>query len=86
MTNDPPVASGAKRTPDDVSLVGYNDSEALDHLNPPLTSLVYPGMEVGLEAGELALKLIAQGSSGADAHLCPVELRARASTAAPQRR
>ena len=70
--------------PDHVSLVGYNDSEALNHLNPPLTSLVYPGMELGLEAGELALKLIADRGSGEREHLCPAELRARASTAAPR--
>ena len=71
--------------PGHVSLVGYNDSEALEHLNPPLTSLVFPGTEVGLEAGELALKLIADGGSGAGGHLCPPELRARISTAAPRR-
>ncbi len=70
--------------PEHVSLVGYNDSEALEHLNPPLTSLVYPGMEVGLEAGELALKLIADRNYDTGDHLCPTELRARASTAAPR--
>ena len=70
--------------PGHISLVGYNDSEALEYLNPPLTSLVYPGMEMGLETGELALEIIADRYSGPDEHLCPTELRARASTAPPR--
>lgn len=45
--------------PRDVSLVGYNDSPTIDQVDPPLTSVAYPGAEVGQAAGRLALRLIA---------------------------
>ncbi len=46
--------------PSDVSLVGYNNSPAMDQVDPPLTSVAYPGIEVGQAAGALALQLIAR--------------------------
>ena len=70
--------------PGQVSLVGYNDSEAMEHLNPSLTSLVYPGMAVGLEAGELALQLIADHSCGNSGALFGAELKVRDSTGPPR--
>ena len=44
--------------PRDVSLVGYNNSPTIDQVDPPLTSVAYPGTEVGQAAGSLALQLI----------------------------
>ena len=46
--------------PRDMSLVGYNDSPTIDQVDPPLTSVAYPGAEVGHAAGSLALQLIAR--------------------------
>ncbi len=44
--------------PGDISLVGYNNSPAMDQVDPPLTSVAYPGIEIGQSAGALALQLI----------------------------
>ena len=70
--------------PGQVSLVGYNDSEGTEHLNPSLTSLVYPGMAVGLAAAELALQLIADRGRGDVGALFPAELQVRNSTGPPR--
>ena len=31
--------------PDDVSVVGYNDSPLIDHINPPLTTVRLPSFQ-----------------------------------------
>ncbi len=71
--------------PRDVSIIGYNDSLGIDQVDPPLTSVVYPGVEVGRRAGELAMR-IAHGQRPADSGvLITSELRIRRSTARPRR-
>lgn len=47
------------RVPDDVSLVGYNDLPMVGHVDPPLTTVRYTGLEVGRLAGEMVHRLIA---------------------------
>lgn len=69
--------------PGQVSLVGYNDSVGMEHLNPSLTSLVYPGLAIGLAAGELAVRLVADRRRGDGGALFPAELKVRDSTAPP---
>ncbi len=71
--------------PGDISIIGYNDSLGMDHVDPPLTTVAYPGIEVGRAAGELALT-VARGDSLPKAGvLIRSELRIRQSTAAPRR-
>jgi LacI family transcriptional regulator len=69
--------------PDDVSLVGYNDSPTIDQVDPPLTSVAYPGAEVGHAAGRLALQLIARTDRAVPSAVFQPTLLVRASTAAP---
>lgn len=59
------------RVPEDVSLVGYNDLPMVGHLSPPLTTVRYPSLEVGKQAGEMILRLLA-GESPEDVCLDPV--------------
>ncbi|HLU30828.1 MAG TPA: LacI family DNA-binding transcriptional regulator [Acidimicrobiia bacterium] len=44
--------------PDDVSLVGYNDTPMTDLVAPPLTTVHYPSREVGVAAGQVAIALL----------------------------
>lgn len=46
------------RVPDDVSVVGYNDLPVIGFVDPPLTTVRYPGWEVGRAAGEMAQRLV----------------------------
>jgi LacI family transcriptional regulator len=70
--------------PGQVSLVGYNDSMGMEHLNPSLTSLVYPGLAIGEAAGELAVQLVGDRGDGDGGALLPAKLQVRDSTAPPR--
>jgi LacI family transcriptional regulator len=70
--------------PRDVSLVGYNDSPVIDQVDPPLTSVAYPGAEVGEAAGNLALQLIARSDRRVPSAVFQPTLLVRASTSPPE--
>ena len=72
--------------PRDVSLVGYNDSPAMDQVNPPLTSVAYPGIEVGQAAGALALQLIVRNDRPVPGAVFQPTIVVRESTAPPAAR
>ena len=46
------------RCPEDVSVLGYNDSPLVDHFNPPLSTIRLPSAEIGRFAAEVAIDLI----------------------------
>ncbi len=73
-------ALGARgvRVPDDVSLVGYNNLPLVGRLTPPLTTILYPSLEVGRAAGELIIELL--GGEMVKTHDLEPELIARGST------
>jgi LacI family transcriptional regulator len=66
------------RVPGIVSLVGYNDLPMVGQIDPPLTTVLYPSLEVGKMAGEMVRQVLA-GERPADHTLDPV-LVVRAST------
>lgn len=41
--------------PGDISIVGYNDSPLVDHLDPPLSTVRLPGFEIGQHSARLAM-------------------------------
>ncbi|MDW3177990.1 MAG: LacI family DNA-binding transcriptional regulator [Acidimicrobiia bacterium] len=57
--------------PDDISIVAYNNSPMIDQVDPPLTSVVYPGIEVGRAAGDVSLHLISQPEDRAAGAIFP---------------
>lgn len=46
------------RIPEDVAIVGFTNIGVADLLNPPLTSVVQPAMDMGQQATELLIRLI----------------------------
>jgi len=70
--------------PRDVSLVGYNNSPTIDQVDPPLTSVAYPGIEVGQAAGLLALQLIARTDRPIAGAVFQPTIVVRESTAPPR--
>ncbi|WP_308405671.1 LacI family DNA-binding transcriptional regulator [Streptomyces tardus] len=84
------MASGARlalreagrRVPDDVALVGFDDSAVARHLDPPLTSVRQPVELMGREMTGLLLDQIAgrTGESEARRRLLPTELVPRGSS------
>jgi LacI family transcriptional regulator len=49
------LREGGLRTPEDVSVVGYNDDTLAQDLNPPLTTVAIPAYELGRTSVRLAL-------------------------------
>jgi LacI family transcriptional regulator len=72
------------RIPDDVSVIGYDDREIASFLRPPLTTVLLPHFEMGVQAAEMLLDgtLRAGGRQPQVKVECP--LVPRASVAAPR--
>ncbi len=68
------------RIPQDVSLVGFDDVEADLMLDPPLTTIHVPKVELGAEALRLMINLLKNKKSFPKKILVPVELIIREST------
>jgi len=78
------IADLGLRCPEDISVVGYNDSPMTGHLAPPLTTVRVPTAELGARAGRLVTALLAGTDPHIDDPLHP-ELVVRRSTAGPSR-
>lgn len=92
FTHNDVLAMGAMRAihdaglavPDDISVVGYDDTITATYLNPALTTVKFPIAEMGRRAGQIILKLAQnEGNLPAQTITLPVELIVRASTAPP---
>jgi LacI family transcriptional regulator len=69
--------------PDDVSVVGFNDTPFMDKLQPPLTTVRIPHYEIGAEAARLLLDALRAPERHARSVLLPLSLIVRQSTAPP---
>ena len=73
------------RVPEDLSVVGFNDTETARLLSPPLTTVRQPLREMGRVALRTALRLAAGETLDAHHVELATELVVRSSTAAPPR-
>lgn len=71
------------RVPQDVSVVGFDDIELVDHITPALTTIRQPRRAIGETAARVMVALIAGDDPEPRDTVLPVELIERASTAAP---
>ncbi len=68
--------------PDQMSVVGFDDSPFAELLDPPLTTIAQPTSELGTTAAELLLDRVVRGYAGAARTVVlPPELRVRSSVA-----
>ncbi|HEY3411750.1 MAG TPA: LacI family DNA-binding transcriptional regulator [Armatimonadota bacterium] len=68
------------RVPDDVALVGFNDSLFCPHTDPPLSSVSVNVNEIGAKAADLLIQRIEKKDTPPCQLLVPCELVARASS------
>lgn len=68
------------KVPKDISLIGFDDVEADLMLNPPLTTIRVPKIEMGIEALKLLVNILNNKKSLLKKILIPVELIEREST------
>jgi LacI family transcriptional regulator len=79
------ILDAGLRVPDDISIVGHDDTSIIGYLNPRLTTIKFPVMEMARRAGQIILELVQQpGSLPAQTIILPVELVIRDSTAPPK--
>jgi LacI family transcriptional regulator len=70
--------------PDDISVVGHDDTASIAYLNPPLTTVKFPVMEMGRRAGQIIIESIERPDSLPKQTITlPVQLVVRGSTAPP---
>lgn len=72
------------RCPKDLSVVGFNDMPLAGRLQPPLTTVNVPELELGRLAAECLLAAIADPGRSPQRTVVPVSLVVRASTAPPR--
>lgn len=70
------------RIPEDVSIVGFDDTPMAARMWPPMTTVRLPIREMGREAAEALLRAVEDRGGGANRSFSP-ELMVRESTAAP---
>jgi LacI family transcriptional regulator, galactose operon repressor len=66
--------------PKDISIIGFDDVEADLSMDPPLTTIRVPKVEMGMEAIKLMTEILRQKQTGSRKILVPVELIVRSST------
>ncbi|HVL08985.1 MAG TPA: LacI family DNA-binding transcriptional regulator [Burkholderiaceae bacterium] len=69
------------RIPRDVSVIGFNDSEFSPFVDPPLTTIRFPSIEIGTAAAETLLAAIEGATQMPQARMLPTTLVQRSSTA-----
>lgn len=71
------------RCPSDISIIGHNDMPLVDMIDPPMTTVRIGQVELGREAGDAVLKVLA-GMASPTHVMMPSSLVVRQSTAPPQ--
>jgi DNA-binding LacI/PurR family transcriptional regulator len=78
-----PLNAAGLRVPQDISLVGFNDSAYMDLLDPALTTVRADFYQMGVVAGEMLLKLMAKPKCRIPSKMVTPTLVVRDSTALP---
>jgi LacI family transcriptional regulator, galactose operon repressor len=77
-------AERARRCPEEISVVGFNDMPFAARFQPPLTTIHIPHYEIGKAAGELMLERLQEGDSPPREIRLEPHLVVRESTAPPR--
>lgn len=72
------LEAAGKRAPDDISIVGFDDTVVAATANPPLTSVHQPYREMGARAADLALQML-EGGGVPESVVLPTTLTVRES-------
>ena len=69
-----------KRVPEDISLVGFDNTVLAKIVNPPLTTIAQPMYELGRRAASLTIESIETGEQSTETIVLKPELVVRQST------
>lgn len=68
------------RVPEDISVVGFDDIHISRYLDPPLTTVAQPMLEIGTESAKLLIEILQKGDAPIRKRILPTQLVKRAST------
>ncbi|MBN1966986.1 MAG: LacI family DNA-binding transcriptional regulator [Anaerolineae bacterium] len=71
------------RIPDDISVIGFDDIPFMSYIEPGLTTIHLPAIELGYQAGQIMLRLLQEESIPTPRILLETELIVRGSTGPP---
>ncbi len=74
------LRESGRRVPDDVALVGFDDSAVARHMDPPLTSVRQPIEEMGRTMARVLLQEIEERTVDRPQVVLPTQLTEREST------
>jgi len=74
------LRESGRQVPDQVALVGFDDSPLARHTDPPLTTVHQPTEQMGREMARLLLDHITGDSRGLEQQVLPARRVVRAST------
>lgn len=77
------VQRAGHKVPADVSVVGFDNIEMVQHLSPALTTIRQPRTQIGIRAAELLLGMIDSGNRNGPSDLIEVEFIRRDSVGPP---
>ena len=77
------IRSRGLRVPEDISVIGFDDIHVSRYLDPPLTTVAQPQIEIGREAMTLLLGILNGVDVPPQKRILPTELVLRGSTAPP---
>jgi DNA-binding LacI/PurR family transcriptional regulator len=80
MTALQALAAAGRRVPEDVAVVGYDDSPFAPLATPPLTSVRQDGVEMGRQAVDMLHARIGKPGGPPESRVLPVQLVVRASS------
>lgn len=72
------------KVPEDLSIVGFDNTEVCEYVTPRLTTVEVPLREIGAQGLKLLLRQIKTQTMNTEQRMLPVKLRVRESTAAPR--
>ena len=77
------IQEAGVKCPDEISVMGFDNQDLAEMLNPPLASVHQPGYQMGATAARILLDRVTGRSKGVKHVVLETELKIRASVAPP---
>jgi DNA-binding LacI/PurR family transcriptional regulator len=74
------LAQAGRRMPDDLSVAGYDDAPIATLMNPPLTTVQQPMVDLGKRAAEMLIRILEHPNAPVQPQLLSTRLVVRGST------
>lgn len=74
------IKAGKLRIPEDIAIIGFSNEKTSRLIDPPLTTVDQPALDMGRKAAEILIEAIENGANEVKTFLIPTQLIVRGST------